>query len=214
MADLKGEFADTVSFSNLTSSPIIIVDSATYYTKNGINYGMMFKKAIGKKGNFRIVTRMNFSSFTQTKEYNLPTSFIKASHTVKVLSFTLGAEWAFFPRRALINPFAGADFMASFFSGEFEIENGNETTTNTLSTARRLGFQLGGGIDFQLHQSIGAIVGFNYSFANLIGKRYYGPRGNEYSLDDREHTVGSSAKPSRNINYLQLYGGVSLYFGM
>ena len=69
------------------------------------------------------------------------------------------------------------------------------------------------GVDVTLHNNIGVVVGAKYSFANLIGKNYEADTRTKYNLNDDSYTLNDISHPSRNITFLQFYGGISFYFG-
>ena len=97
--------------------------------------------------------------------------------------------------------------MFNFFSGSFHSEEGTTTTDLTLQSATRFGIQMGGGVDFRFSYNIGSVIGFKYSIANLIGKSEGTDVGTTYALSDVRFGK------NRTISYLQLYAGVSFYFG-
>ena len=202
LPDLKGEFGPTrATFTE--NNP----DTATYYITNGLNFGVYGKKAFGKGGNFRVVGSLIFNYFYQNKEYKDSNSFITNKLKLNILAVTLGGEWSFISKNSKINPFAGADIMFNFFSGSFHSEEGTTTTDLTLQSATRFGIQMGGGVDFRFSYNIGSVIGFKYSIANLIGKSEGTDVGTTYALSDVRFGK------NRTISYLQLYAGVSFYFG-
>jgi hypothetical protein len=50
--------------------------------------------------------------------------------------------------------------------------------------------------------------------ANLIGKESTGDFGTQYSLNDKEGVVNNTRYIDKNINYLNIYVGFSLYLGL
>jgi hypothetical protein len=209
---MYGTFGD--SANNFTENG----DSLTYYFRNGYNYGISIKKSIGKKGNLRLTSNLNFALFSQTADFfdNQGGEFA-VNYTMNIFSICLGAEYCLSPRRGLFNPFAGAEITANIIGGKFETTATDATTTSTntlnLKQSFRIGVQLGGGVDLQLHQSVGLILGLKYSLANLIGKSSQEPVNKEYGLNDAAHLENGYNRPARNITYLLLYGGFSYYFG-
>jgi len=211
LPDLKGDFPDSVGGIGHGA------DSNSYYIKNGFNFGLVGKYAIGKKGNFRVTGGVNVNLFSQSKDY---TDSAGAAFTVKnkmnIIGIFLGAEWAFLPKRApgkIVNPFLGLDVTANLFSGSVEGVPG--ISKMDLKSAARFGIGVGGGIDFAFSQNVGAVVGAKYNLANLVGKEYDSTQttATQYALDDKEHTVGSTTYSARNIQFIHFYAGVSFYLG-
>ena len=206
LADLKGKFGDYQANFAGNGNP----DSNTYFMSSGISYGLAFKKPLFiKNGNFNLVACIIFNAFGQSKDYDSVSVKLRQN----LLSVSLGAEWQFAPKRGKINPFAGIDFVGSVVNGSLIQTYPSVTYTNNLKAAFRLGFMLGGGVDFVLHQNVGLVCGAKYVFANLIGKDYQNPVGSTYYLGDAEHVINGATYPSKNIRFIQFYGGVSFYFG-
>jgi opacity protein-like surface antigen len=83
-----------------------------------------------------------------------------------------------------------------------------------MKSASRFGIALGGGLDFAFSKNVGAVIGVKYNIANLIGKdSATSTTTGEYTLIDKEFTVGNITIPSKNISYIQLYAGVSFFLG-
>jgi outer membrane protein W len=206
LADMKGHFGDSLGNFTSNGNP----DTNTYFLTYGINYGISFKKPLFlKNGNFNLVASIIFNAFGQSKDYS--TENVKLRQNI--LSLALGAEWEFAPKKAKINPFAGIDIIGSIINGSLTETFPSTVNTLNLKAAFRIGFMLGGGVDFVLHQNVGMVIGAKYAFANLIGKDYAADFGSNYNLGDKEHTIGNAVYPAKNIKFIQFYGGVSFYFG-
>ena len=83
-----------------------------------------------------------------------------------------------------------------------------------MKSTFRVGIGAGGGIDFAFHQNVGIVIGAKYTFANIIGKSSGTSASTQiYYLNDGEYTDNGAVYKPRNIQYLQIYGGVSFYFG-
>jgi outer membrane protein W len=212
--DMYGTFGD--SANNFKENG----DSLTYYFRNGYNYGITVKKSLGKKGNFRLTGNLNFALFSQTADFfNTLGGELAVNYSMNTLSLALGGEYCLSPRRGLFNPFVGVELTANLIGGKFETTatatDTSTTITNTLNLKHslRIGVQMGGGVDLQLHQSVGIILGLKYSFVNLIGKSSQVAVNKEYGLNDAAHFENGYNRPARNITYLLLYGGFSYYFG-
>lgn len=193
----------------------------TYLTKNGFNAGLVGKYALDKKGMIRITLGASYNSFKGEGSY-VHTNNIEIHQKIYIITAGVGAEYAFMPK-GKANPFIGLDVNGNFFSGEIEEivtanssgtvdHNHTGTTTTKLRSASRFGVALGGGVDFAFSKNVGAVIGFKYNMANLIGKAYDSVAAiGEYNLNDKEHTQGTETMKNRNIGFLQIYAGVSFY---
>lgn len=202
LGDYKGTFGDS-TITPYTS------DSLTYLMQSGINYGVSFKKPVTKKSNIYITASLAFNSIGQNKSFKTLTVKLRQS----IFSFAMGAEFQVAPVKSKINPFAGAELTANIFNGSLTQSNSTTTLTLNMRGAFRLGFMVGGGVDFAFHQNVGLIVGVKYAYTNVIGKKYEADTENDYGLNDAEYTINGAVYPSRKIQFLEFYGGVSFYFG-
>ncbi len=207
MGDLKGNFPDSLNGS--------FADSNTYLIKQGFNFGLTGKYALGKKRNLRINLGFDYNMFSQNKDYTRTSGTIAFKNKMNIINIAVGVEYAFQPK-GKINPYLGLDLGAYLYSGNSEISGGtgNDTIFNKkgdLKSASRFGGAIGGGIEFALSKQIGANLGFKYHMANLIGKEYDTTASvvNEYRLQDKEHTAGTITHAARNIGYLQISAGIS-----
>ena len=78
----------------------------------------------------------------------------------------------------------------------------------------RFGVNFGGGIQWHIGHTAGLVLGVKYDLANLIGKKdaTESKSGSDYTLLDAAYTdVTGKSEPARNIQYIQLYAGVSFY---
>jgi hypothetical protein len=180
-----------------------------YYLTYGYNYGVNYKLGLGKKRHFRITGSLNFTILGQSKDYSQASVKLRQN----ILSIGFGGEWNLAPKKTWLNPFAGAEFDFNFLGGNFTRTDPTTTTTLTQNSTVRYGVSLGGGMDIQFHQSVGAIVGIKYYMANLFGKKYQTDLATTYGLNDAEHTNANGTFPARSINVFQIYGGFSYYFG-
>jgi opacity protein-like surface antigen len=207
LPDLKGDASSETDRDN------------TYLIKNGFNAGLEGKYAVDKKGMFRITLGGSYNSLKGEGSY-FHTNDIEIHQKINIITAGLGAEYAFMPK-GKANPFLGLDINGNFFSGELEtivtapttVDHDEEGTTVTkLHSASRVGLGIGGGVDFAFSKNVGALVGFKYNLANLIGKDYDSlSQVGEYNLNDKEHTHGTETIKNRNISFIQLYAGVSFY---
>lgn len=180
LPDLKGNFPDSISGTT--------ADSNTYLIKQGFNFGLTGKYALGKKRNVRVNLGFAYNMFNQSKDYDGGYSL---KNKMNIINIAAGVEYAFQPRQK-VNPYVGLDLGAYLYSGDIEL-TGPISSKGTLKSATRFGGAIGGGIEFMFSKQIGANIGVKYHMANLIGKAYdttgLGP--NEYPLNDKEHTMGN-----------------------
>jgi len=200
MPDLKGDLNT-------------LADTGTYMMKQGFGFGADVKYYLGKKRNVGITLGLGYQMFSNSSDSSTATGIINVKNKLNAFNVGLGVEYNFMPK-GKTQPFLGAEFTGHFFSGNFDGTSGSTTIAYTLKSASRFGIAFGGGLDFKLGKSVGAIVGAKYHMANLIGKEYdsTGAVLNEYRLDDKEHTEGTTTVSAKNISYLQFYAGVSFFF--
>ncbi len=200
---------------------IVLLDTVPenwpYLMKNGYNFGAEGKLAVNRMGNIRVVLGINYNSFTNTGNIQsgipsdgaggtVPT--IEFNPKVNILGISLGGEYGFMPKQKA-NPFLGLDITGNFYSGTFNDPAGVKTK---LKSETRIGLQFGGGVDYMFSRNVGGLLGVKYNLANLLGKGADDESEiatNEVDLGDKEHT----GQVARNIGYLQLYAGLSFYFG-
>ncbi|MEO8512376.1 MAG: OmpW family outer membrane protein [Ignavibacteria bacterium] len=210
LGDYKGTFGETIDKFTGGGNP----DSNTYFMHAGYNYGIFIKVPIKKKSSFSIKGGISFNSFGQSKEYpTSTTTSVTVTLKQSVLGITLGSEYDFGYRKNKIRPFIGAELAGNLFAGSFVEDYVDSTETFNLKSAFRLGVNVAAGVDFIVHNNIGLLIGAKFAFANLIGKSYAEDERFKYNLNDDKHTVNNVTYPSKNITYLQFYGGMSFYFG-
>ncbi len=189
----------------------------SYFMKTGFNVSMTGKYAIDKKRKIRITFGGVYNKFTGQQTYS-HTNTIDFHTNLTLISANLGAEYSFTPKEKTA-PFIGLEFTGNFLNGKTEemvtasstVDHETIGTTITnLKSASRFGFAVGGGVDVAFNKSIGALFGFKYNFANIIGKQYSATSAaGEYNLNDKE----SGSLKAKNIMFFQIYLGVSFYLG-
>jgi hypothetical protein len=207
LPDLKGDLTDSVERAA----------DESYFMKTGFSVGLTGKYAIGKTRNIRLTLGGSYNRFSVDDSYH-HTNHIEVHSNISIITASLGAEYSFLPKEKT-NPFLGLELTGNFFSGKTEeIVTADSTmdhdelgtTTSNLKSASRFGIAVGGGVEVTFSKSFGALFGFKYNIANLVGKEYSATSAvGEYNLNDKEE----SANKSKNIQYIQIYGGVSFYFG-
>lgn len=189
----------------------------SYFMKTGFNLGLTGKYAVDKKRKLRITLGGAYNKFTGAQTYS-HTNTIDFHTNLTIISASLGAEYSFTPKEKTA-PFVGIEFSGNFLSGKTEEtvtasstadHDTFGTTTSTLVSSSRFGFAVGGGVDVAFNKSIGALFGFKYNFANIIGKEYSSTSAaGVYNLNDKEN----GTVKAKNIMFFQIYLGVSFYLG-
>ncbi len=189
----------------------------SYFMKTGFNLGLTGKYALDKRRKIRITFGGGYNKFTGAETYS-HTNTIDFHSNLSIVTASLGAEYSFTPKEKTA-PFIGIEFNGNFLSGKTEEtvtastttdHDTFGTTTTTLKSASRFGFSVGGGVDVAFNKSIGALFGFKYNFANIIGKEYSATSAaGQYNLNDKEN----GTLKAKNIMYFQIYLGVSFYLG-
>lgn len=209
LGDYHGTFGDTRATFTGGGNP----DSNSYFMKSGVNYGIFLKFPIARKSPFSIKAGVGFNAFGQSKEYTESTGSVTVDLSQSILGISIGGEYDIADRKSKFRPFVGVELSANFLSGKYTEDYIDSTETFDMKGAVRMGVNLSAGVDFVLHNNIGVLVGAKYSFANVMGKSYTADTRTTYGLNDDSYTVGNISYPSRNITFLQLYGGMSFYFG-
>jgi opacity protein-like surface antigen len=191
------------------------IEKDTYGMKQGFNVGADVKYYLGKKRNVGITLGLNYNMFSNNVDTTLNSTAYTQKNKINIFQAAIGIEYNFMPK-GKTQPFLGLGLTGNFFSGSSKVEPAlTGSTETTLKSASRFGLRVGGGIDFMLSKSVGAVIGFNYNMANLVGKdsdTSFVAGQTEFPLNDKEFTVGTVTTKSRNISYLQAYAGVSFYF--
>jgi opacity protein-like surface antigen len=218
-ADLKGDFPDTLG----TSLPDFN-KAGTLLTKSGFNIGAIGKYCVDTLGKARITAGFNYNSFSGSKDYKRTGGTLTYKNKVNIFTISAGAEYNFLPKKKF-DPFIGLDLAVNFFSGNI-IASGDSSYTIQRKTENRFGVIANAGLDIKLNKSIGAVIGIKYSLSNLIGKKTdIINTGNNTPVIDIEETGSStlnelglndeesSTNRSKSIYFLQIYAGLSFYFG-
>ena len=209
VGDYYGTFGETLETFTFGGNP----DSNTYFMKYGINYGIFIKIPVTKKSNFSIKGGVNFHNFGQSKEYDNNGGSIIVSLKQNLFAVTLGGDYDFGNFKNKLRPFLGAEFSGNFFSGSYEEDYIDSVETFEMNATFRMGVNLVAGADYRLHNNIGVLAGARFVYANIIGKKYDVGSKTRYGLNDASYTIDNITYPSRNITYIQFFGGLSFYFG-
>lgn len=203
LPDLKGEQTFTT------------IEKDTYGMKSGFNGGLDFKYFLGKKRNVGVTLGLNYNMFSNNVDSTLNSTAYTQKNKLNSFQVALGIEYNFMPK-GKTQPFLGLGLTGNFISGKSTIEPAlTGYSETTIKSASRFGIRVGGGLDFMLSKSVGAVLGFNYNLANLVGKdadTSFTTGQTEFNLNDKEFTVGGVTTKARNISYINVYAGVSFYF--
>ncbi len=203
MPDLKGEQTFTT------------IEANTYGMKSGFNAGADVKYYLGKKRNVGITLGLNYNMFSNNVDSTIGGTTYSQKNKINTFQAALGVEYNFMPK-GKTQPFLGVAFTGNFFSGSQKLDPVlTGYTETTLKSASRFGVKVGGGLDFKLSKSVGAVVGFDYNLANLIGKdadTNFVLGQTEFPLNDKEFTYGGTTYKARSISYINFYAGVSFFF--
>ncbi|MEO8513660.1 MAG: outer membrane beta-barrel protein [Ignavibacteria bacterium] len=205
LPDLKGEYpTDIINVKNPTP----------YFMKAGFNFGADAKYYVDKKSTFGILASLTYTMMSSGDIGTNDSSFGIGTFRTDMNIFTigLGAEYDFAPKRPA-NPFVNVQFTTNIVGGKTKFDQsgsgGIPSFSANMTSAVRFGAMFTAGVDVKLSKSVGVVLGGRYAFANLFGKDSTAGTSTTYGLNDKETTTQKSKK----MAYLQLYAGVSFYFG-
>lgn len=218
VADLKGSFPDTLGTSNL----INFEKSGTLLTSGGFNIGAIAKYCVDSTGKARFTGGFNYNSLSGSHDYSRNPGTLTYKNKVNIFTISVGAEYGLFPRKK-INPFIGLDLAMNFYSGKIEA-SGDTTLIIQRKSESRFGVIANVGADIKLNKNLGMVVGVKYALTNLIGKKTELTEVTSPLTDDEEpgsftsrelglNDEENSINPSKTLNYIQFYAGISFYFG-
>lgn len=209
--DTKGTFGETMLQFTGNGNP----DSATYLMKDGLNFGLLIQYAPFKKSNFKIISGFQYIYMSQNKDYPDSSSSTNVNLNLRMIQLSAGAGYMFSSKRSILNPFIETSISVNFFGGSYtEIPPNRDAVTYTLNPTIRLGILTGAGLNIKVGKRLGVEVGARYHLSNLLGKSISDDSGKKYSLNDKEGTANSKNFKNRNITFLQIYGGISIYLGL
>jgi outer membrane protein W len=219
VADLEGDFPDTLG----STGTFDFKKSSSLLTSGGFNVGATGKYAADSSGHARLTLSMNLNSLTGSHDYSTTGGTRTFTNKVTIFSISAGGEYSISPKKK-INPFLGIDIAANFYAGKIEA-SGDTTIIYNRKSETRYGVIATGGVDINLNGSIGIVVGVKYGLTNLTGKKTEitttntpppldieeegSSSFNEIPLNDEQTTTN----PSKSLNYVQFYAGLSIYFG-
>jgi hypothetical protein len=196
--------------------------STTLLTSSGYNFGVTGKYLIDTSGKGSFTAGLGYNSFSGSKNYNTGTYQIDYKNRVNIFSIFAGLQYNFNPKKK-INPFAGLEFSANFFTGDIEA-SGDTLILIDRKSESRFGAVAGAGIDIALNDRFGLVIGVKYAFANLVGKKTESTSTGTNPVLDTEGNTGTvltelplndeqtSTNKTKTINYAQIYLGFSADF--
>ncbi len=192
------------------------IEKDTYGMKSGFNVGADAKYYLGKKRNVGITLGLNYNMFSNNVDSTISGTTYAQKNKINIFQAALGIEYNFMPK-GKTQPFLGLAFTGNFFSGSSKTEPTDTASFSTeLKSASRFGIKVGGGLDFMFSKSIGAVIGFDYNIANLIGKDTVSSTISgkvvTAGLNDKEYTVGTTTFKAKSISWINIYAGVSFFF--
>lgn len=216
LAELKGEFPDTLGTSLLDFNR-----STTLLTKSGYNFGVTGKYLIDTSGKGNFTAGFSYGSFSGSKNYTTVFQKVDYKNKVNIFSIFAGLQYNFNPKKK-INPFVGLEFSANFFGGDIEA-TGDTLILIDRKSENRYGAIAGAGLDVNLNEKFGLVVGVKYAFTNLIGKKTESVTTGTGNLDTEGNTGGlvtelplndeqTSSNKSKTLNYAQFFVGLSVDF--
>lgn len=140
--------------------------------------------------------------------------------------FGAGFEYAFTladRKKRMWIPFVGAEFLINVITGIYRqtpVTAVNPSLSGlevpfTIKSDIRFGIGAGAGLNVRLGKSAGLVFGFKYKLANLIGKKAeLLHEENKMNLLDAASTgLNTNLSQNRNIGYMELYLGATIFMG-
>jgi hypothetical protein len=201
LGDLAGDLS-TVSLTNPATS------AKAYFEKYGFTVGGQGKLTIDKKSRYRVRISFQFNQFTNSANDSSGNTTI--SPKLNFFQFGLGAEWAI-TNISDITPYIGFEANANIFGGTIAYSNNTTgaNNENEYNTVTRYGFTADLGIEKAFNKSFGGFLGVKYCNANLLGKSSDLTGARE--LNDDAYTVNGFSIDAKNISFVGVYLGLSIY---
>lgn len=147
---------------------------------------------------------------------------------IRIIDLSLGLQYYFTSKHSLL-PFAGCEVNYNYIWGLYEQtpftvpgNEGSHTTMFEINPASRVGIGIGTGMNYRISNHLGFVFGMKYKIANLFGKKSEktqsssinpGDKNKLNLLDNSAPDLNSNLNASRNISYLQLYVGFTVFAG-
>jgi len=203
-----------------------------YQMKMAYSIGARGILALKKNHKLNLTLGLNYSAFSNKQEViNIyatssggtawqdragegGTATITFHPKVNIITLSAGLDYKFKPK-AKLDPFADIELTVNYFTGNFsfdQISNGIYSTAD-LSSTTRVGFQLTGGLQYDINDNFGLIGGLRVDFTNLLGKTSASQdiHTQNIELSDKGITASGSTSSALNIAYVGLFLGVNLY---
>lgn len=132
-------------------------------------------------------------------------------------NIALGLEYGVYTNRKNTSSFNfGIDFTAHIITGRaYETVGFSGETFNTINSSLRFGFGANVAYSFKFDKYVGFHIGTRFTMPNLLGKSAETTNDPGYIklLDGENSTVNPLLDGSRNMGYLNFFGGMSFYMG-
>lgn len=180
-----------------------------YQMNSGFLFGAAGKYALDKNNMLRLTASLTYNMCSNNGDIEGFENSLE-THKINIFSFGAGTEFAYTSKNITV-PFLGVEFTANSFNGKNEYEIGDTLNYITkLKSEWRFGILVNGGVDIRLEKDMGIVLGVKYNIANLLGKNN-STSATEITLNDKEYTDNGVQVDAKNIRFLQLYAGLSIY---
>ncbi len=200
-----------------------------YQMKVAYNLGVQGTFPISKQKNLNLSLGITYTSFSNNIDIFVPNptngggnvdagsdTGTTITFTPKINLFTLNLGLLYkFNLDKKLRPMLSFDLTGNLFSGTISFSNAPTSlyTQSDIKSAFRMGFQLGGGLEYLINDYFGLYGGMKYNMANLIGKTADNSTLTaSIALGDKEHTENGITRSSKTISYFQISIGGVLYF--
>jgi len=219
----------TAPLGNLhTEVPLVdsLREDWPYQMKVAYNLGAAGVFPITKQRNLNIMFGITYTAFSNSIDIIVPPgtggidagadtgTTITFNPKIHVFTLNLGLLYKFNLDKKL-RPMLSFDFTGNFLSGtvDFSSSPSKLYTSTDIKSAFRGGIQFGAGLEYMVNDYFGLYGGMKYNFVNLIGKQADNSTQTvSIALGDKEHTESGVTRSGKNISYIQLSVGASLYF--
>ncbi|MFI5144273.1 MAG: opacity family porin [Ignavibacteria bacterium] len=210
-------------------SPLIdsVREDWPYQMKVAYNLGAVGLFPITKQRNLNIMFGITYTAFSNNIDILVPAgtgsnidagadtgTTITFNPKINVFTLNLGLLYKFNLDKKL-HPILSFDVTGNFLSGTVNFSNSPSKlyTSTDIKSAFRGGLQFGAGLEYMINDYFGLYGGMKYNFVNLIGKQADNSTQTiSIALGDKEHTENGVTRSSKNISYIQISVGASLYF--
>lgn len=197
-----------------------------YQMKVAYNLGAVGLFPISKQKNLNVMFGITYTSFSNNIDILVPVTggnidagsdtgtTITFNPKINVFTLNLGLLYKFNLDKKL-RPMLSFDFTGNFLSGTVNFTSSPTPlyTSADIKSAFRGGIQIGAGLEYMINDYFGLYGGMKYNFVNLIGKSSdNSSQTASIAFGDKGHTENGITRTGKNISYLQISFGASLYF--